>query len=56
MWRLIYAFPVPFLLISLFSFLFYLKEDSLIVHLQGDEDEKVMKIIRKTYSRESDII
>jgi hypothetical protein len=56
MWRLIYAFPLPFLFISLFSFLFYLQEDSLIVHLQRDEDEKVMKIIKRTYSRESDKI
>ncbi len=55
-WRLIYAFPIPFLFISLFSFLFYLQEDSLVVHLQRDEDEKVKKIIKKTYSRESEII
>ena len=44
-WRVTYAFPIPFLLISLYSFLFYYKEYSLIVHLQNDEDEKVRKII-----------
>lgn len=55
-WRLIYAFPVPFLFISLFSFLFYLKEDSLVNHLQKDDDEEVKSIITKIYSRESEII